>query len=108
MLDQIKKINQDAKNDQQKVTTAQELDELRLKYLSRKGIISSLFSELKNVEASERGIVGQKINQLKNDEKLLQFIFGRGGNSCTICLCYSYKGETFKEEFNATCSQSPS
>jgi phenylalanyl-tRNA synthetase alpha chain len=67
MLDQIIKINQDAINDLQKVNTAQELDDLRLKYLSRKGIISSLFSELKNVEPEKRGAVGQKINQLKND-----------------------------------------
>lgn len=67
MIEQIQKINQEAVNDQEKVTTAQELDEFRLKYLSRKGIISSLFSELKNVDAKERGVVGQKINQLKKD-----------------------------------------
>ncbi len=67
MLDQIQKINQDAIINQKKVTNTQELDEFKLKYLSRKGIISSLFSELKNVDAKDRGIVGQKINQLKND-----------------------------------------
>jgi phenylalanyl-tRNA synthetase alpha chain len=66
MLDQIKEINQEVEKDLQNVTTDQELDDLRLKYLSRKGIISSLFSELKNVEAKERGVIGQKINQLKN------------------------------------------
>jgi len=67
MLDQIQKINQEAKVDQKKVTNAQELDEFRLKYLSRKGIISSLFSEMKNIDAKERGTVGQKINQLKKE-----------------------------------------
>jgi len=67
MLDQIQKINQEAENDQKKVTNAQELDEFRLKYLSRKGIVSSLFSEMKNIDAKDRGAVGQKINQLKKD-----------------------------------------
>ena len=67
MLDQIQKIYQEAVKDQKKINTAQELDEFRLKYLSRKGIISSLFSELKNVDSNERGAVGQKINQLKTD-----------------------------------------
>ena len=67
MLDQIQKISQEAEKDQQKITNAQELDEFRLKYLSRKGIISSLFSEMKNIDAKERGTVGQKINQLKKN-----------------------------------------
>ena len=67
MIDQIKKIKQEAENELKKVTTSQELDTLRLKYLSRKGLISSLFSGLKEVDAKERGIIGQKINQLKND-----------------------------------------
>jgi len=67
MLDQIQKINQEAANDQKKVTNVQELDDFRLKFLSRKGIISSLFSEMKNIDAKDRGTVGQKINQLKKD-----------------------------------------
>ncbi|MCK5032966.1 MAG: phenylalanine--tRNA ligase subunit alpha [Calditrichia bacterium] len=67
MLEQIKKIKQEAENELKKISTSQELDTLRLKYLSRKGLISSLFSDLKDVVANERAIVGQKINQLKSD-----------------------------------------
>ena len=67
MLDQIKKIKQEAENELKKIKTSQELEALRLKYLSRKGLISSLFSQLKHVVDKERAIVGQKINQLKND-----------------------------------------
>jgi phenylalanyl-tRNA synthetase alpha chain len=67
MLDQIKKIKHEVENELKNIRTSQELDALRLKYLSRKGLISSLFSQLKDVVEKERGKVGQKINQLKKD-----------------------------------------
>jgi phenylalanyl-tRNA synthetase alpha chain len=47
------------------VNTAEELELFRLKYLSKKGILSDLFEEFKNVAASEKKDVGQKLNQLK-------------------------------------------
>lgn len=67
MLEQINKIKLEAEIELKKVTSLEILDTLRLKYLSRKGLVSALFSDLKNVEAADRKIIGQKINQLKND-----------------------------------------
>jgi phenylalanyl-tRNA synthetase alpha chain len=43
----------------------EELEFFRLKYLSKKGIIASLFEDFKNVGALEKKDIGQKLNLLK-------------------------------------------
>ncbi|MBN1118149.1 MAG: phenylalanine--tRNA ligase subunit alpha [Bacteroidales bacterium] len=47
------------------INTTAELDEFRLKYLSKKGEINNLFNDFRNVSAEERKEVGQLINNLK-------------------------------------------
>jgi phenylalanyl-tRNA synthetase alpha chain len=47
------------------VKKAEELEMFRLKYLSKKGLISDLFEDFKNVQASEKKDIGQKLNLLK-------------------------------------------
>ncbi|MDR0185204.1 phenylalanine--tRNA ligase subunit alpha [Prevotella brunnea] len=44
---------------------AEEVEQLRVKYLSKKGEISALMSEFRNVAADQKKTVGMKINQLK-------------------------------------------
>ena len=46
--------------------TADELEQYRLKYLSKKGLISELFEDFRNVPPSEKKDVGQKLNHLKS------------------------------------------
>jgi phenylalanyl-tRNA synthetase alpha chain len=46
--------------------TAEEIENFRLKYLSKKGIISELFEDFRNIPASEKKEVGQKLNILKS------------------------------------------
>ncbi|HEX2968065.1 MAG TPA: phenylalanine--tRNA ligase subunit alpha [Bacteroidales bacterium] len=46
--------------------TADELESFRLKYLSKKGIISDLFEEFRNVPSSDKKEVGQMLNKLKS------------------------------------------
>jgi phenylalanyl-tRNA synthetase alpha chain len=46
--------------------TAQEVEELRIKYLSKKGSVSLLFNEFRTVPAEEKREVGQLLNTLKN------------------------------------------
>jgi len=46
-------------------TQLEELEQFRIKYLGKKGIISSLFADFKSVPAEERKDVGQEINHLK-------------------------------------------
>jgi phenylalanyl-tRNA synthetase alpha chain len=48
-----------------KAGTPDELESFRLKYLSKKGILSELFDDFRNVPSSEKKEVGQKLNQLK-------------------------------------------
>jgi phenylalanyl-tRNA synthetase alpha chain len=47
------------------VTSSDELESFRLKYLSKKGLISELFEEFKNIPVSEKKELGQKLNHLK-------------------------------------------
>ena len=44
----------------------EELEQFRLKYLSKKGLIAQLFDEFKNVPPSQKREFGQQINLLKN------------------------------------------
>jgi phenylalanyl-tRNA synthetase alpha chain len=43
----------------------EELESFRLKYLSKKGVISDLFEDFKNIPVSEKKAIGQKLNLLK-------------------------------------------
>ncbi|MCH5307675.1 MAG: phenylalanine--tRNA ligase subunit alpha [Prevotella sp.] len=44
---------------------ANEVEQLRVKYLSKKGEITALMNDFRNVAAEEKKIVGMKINELK-------------------------------------------
>lgn len=44
---------------------AEELEALRIKYLSKKGEITSLFNEFRNVPNEQKREIGQKLNELK-------------------------------------------
>jgi phenylalanyl-tRNA synthetase alpha chain len=43
-----------------------ELELFRIKYLGRKGLITNLFEQLKNIQPSEKPIFGKKINEIKS------------------------------------------
>ena len=47
-------------------TTAEDVEQLRIKYLSKKGIVSSLFNDFRNVPAEQKREMGQLLNELKN------------------------------------------
>ena len=49
-----------------------ELEALRIKYLSKKGIVNDLMNDFRNVPAEQKREVGMKLNELKNalQEKL--------------------------------------
>lgn len=49
-----------------KAANADEVEQLRIKYLSKKGEISQLFLDFKNVAGEEKRVVGQMLNELKN------------------------------------------
>ena len=63
MLDKIKSLLEEIIS--VKVNTSQDLESFRLKYLSKKGIITELFDEFRNIPSEQKREVGQKLNELK-------------------------------------------
>ena len=59
----IKEINQEIALCSLK--TLEEVEQFRLKYLSKKGIISELFDEFKTISPEEKRAVGESLNKLK-------------------------------------------
>jgi len=64
MLDKISKIKEEA--GRVKAATQAELEEFRLKYLSKKGQLNVLFDEFKTIAGEQKREAGQKLNELKN------------------------------------------
>ncbi len=63
IIEQIKELLQQVENI--KAANVEELEALRIKYLSKKGAISALMNEFRNVPAEQKREVGVFINQLK-------------------------------------------
>ncbi|MDD3063442.1 MAG: phenylalanine--tRNA ligase subunit alpha [Massilibacteroides sp.] len=63
MIDRIKTLLKEV--EELKANNAEELEALRIKYLSKKGEISTLMNDFRNVAADQKREVGQFLNQLK-------------------------------------------
>jgi phenylalanyl-tRNA synthetase alpha chain len=63
MIDRIKALLKEV--EELKANNAEELEALRIKYLSKKGEISALMNDFRNVAADQKREVGQFLNQLK-------------------------------------------
>ena len=63
MIEKIEQLLAEIQN--LKATTAEELESLRLKYLSKKGAINDLMADFRSVPADQKRVVGQKLNELK-------------------------------------------
>lgn len=48
------------------IANSEELEAMRVKYLSKKGLVSELFNDFRNVANEEKREVGQLLNDLKN------------------------------------------
>ncbi|RYC71530.1 MULTISPECIES: phenylalanine--tRNA ligase subunit alpha [Spirosoma] len=64
MLDRVKEIYGEI--DQYEVASKEQLEQFRLRFISRKGVVTELFDGLKQVAADDRRAVGQALNGLKN------------------------------------------
>lgn len=49
-----------------RATTTEDVEQLRIKYLSKKGLVSSLFNDFRNVPVEQKREIGQLLNDLKN------------------------------------------
>jgi phenylalanyl-tRNA synthetase alpha chain len=68
MIEMLSKIEETRKSfdlDFSKITNLNELEELRIKFLGRKGLVAQLFESLKDVSKENKREIGQKLNQLK-------------------------------------------
>lgn len=63
MLEKIKQLQEEL--ERISVSAKEEVEELRIKYISKKGLLNQLFADFKNVEAEQKKAVGQAINELK-------------------------------------------
>ncbi|WP_234406340.1 hypothetical protein [Prolixibacter bellariivorans] len=60
MLDKIEQLKKEI--EAMVAQSADEVEQLRIKYLSKKGEVSKLFAEFRNVPAEQKREVGQAIN----------------------------------------------
>ncbi|MGD1006917.1 MAG: phenylalanine--tRNA ligase subunit alpha [Ignavibacteriaceae bacterium] len=68
MLDKkISEANSGFNGDILKVNDLKQLEDIRVKYLSRNGLISKLFDELKDASKEEKPLLGKSLNILRND-----------------------------------------
>jgi phenylalanyl-tRNA synthetase alpha chain len=65
MQEQIDKIKKSFTDELSRAQDIAAIENIRSRYLSRKGMIAALFGELKEVPASERPKMGQAVNELK-------------------------------------------
>ncbi len=64
MLDKINVLK--AEVEALQASSAEEVEALRLKYLSKKGAVSQLMADFRNVAADQKKAIGMAINELKN------------------------------------------
>ncbi len=55
-----------AEINQSEVTNKEQLETFRLRFVSKKGVVTELFDRLKSIAPEERRAVGQELNALKN------------------------------------------
>ena len=65
--DKIRDVRQTFDKEVDNLTTLIELEDIKNKYLSRKGVISKLFSDLSALNSSSRPAAGNELNNLKKE-----------------------------------------
>ena len=66
LVEEIEKIKTDFKSDVEGISSPDELEKIRIKYLSRNGLVSSLFGQLKTVPIEQKPLMGKNLNELRN------------------------------------------
>jgi len=64
---EVEKIKKDFDQEIGMVSTSAELEQVRIKYLGRNGIVTKLFDELKSLPPEEKPIFGKHINILRSE-----------------------------------------
>ena len=70
----MEKILDDLKNDLKNIKSIHDLNDIKVKYLGKKGLVTSLYSKMKELTDEEKKSYGASLNNLKNEvTKLIDF-----------------------------------
>ena len=80
-----------AEIEQLKAASADEVEAIRIKYLSKKGIIAALMNEFRHVPSDQKRAIGMQLNNLKQTannriQQLKEQFAGKGANEGNIDL----------------------
>ncbi|MBE0571571.1 MAG: phenylalanine--tRNA ligase subunit alpha [Ignavibacteriaceae bacterium] len=64
---EIERIKSDFDQEIEKASTSGELEQVRIKFLSRNGIVTKLFDELKSVPGEDKPVFGKLLNNLRTE-----------------------------------------
>ncbi|MBD3223455.1 MAG: phenylalanine--tRNA ligase subunit alpha [Caldithrix sp.] len=67
MFEEVEKIKKAYFEDAKKVKTSDDVEKLRIKYLGRKGAVSSAFTMMEEVPNDKKPMLGKALNQLKTE-----------------------------------------
>ncbi|MGE5436695.1 MAG: hypothetical protein ACM3O3_05655, partial [Syntrophothermus sp.] len=66
LLEKINTVVTDFNKDLSQVTDLKLLEEIRIKYLSRNGLVATLFEEMKTASKEEKPLLGKSLNEMRN------------------------------------------
>ena len=67
IADRIEELRKLFRQEIARITTPEELEKLRIKYLGRKGLLIEIFKEISNLPAEQRPKAGELANRVRND-----------------------------------------
>ncbi|MBT8381000.1 MAG: phenylalanine--tRNA ligase subunit alpha [Ignavibacteria bacterium] len=67
LFEEIDRVKQDFDQDIKEADSDKKLELIRIKYLSRKGLVTQLFGQLKSVPKADKPSVGKKLNSLRQE-----------------------------------------
>ncbi len=67
LLNKINSVREDFNKDISGLDDLKKLDEIRIKYLSKNGILTNLFDELKSVSKEDKPQIGKSLNALRDE-----------------------------------------
>jgi len=67
LLEEVDRIRQDFNQDISETDSEKKLELVRIKYLSRKGSVTKLFEQLKEVPREDKPVIGKQLNSLRQE-----------------------------------------
>lgn len=67
MKEEIKKIEENSKKEIQNCESLKQLNELKVKYLGKKGELTVVLREMGKLSPEERPIIGSLVNQVRDE-----------------------------------------